>query len=106
MRVVLQTKKSQCSHIMQVIQGPLHCEILFSFTWLPGDAHVSLAFEEAACLLTFLIGLSLVVHFSCQSKSEINLLQAEQVTSAVVLTVRGALAGTSNHSLQLAESNR
>lgn len=66
--------------------------------------YVSLALEEAACLLTFVNGLSSVVCFNCQSKSGISLLQALQVTSELLLAVRGALAGTSNHNLQSTES--
>jgi len=65
--------------------------------------YVSLVLEEVACLLSFLDGLLLVVCCNCHSKSEINLLQAEQVTPALLFAVRGALAGILNHTLQLTE---
>ena len=67
---------------------------------------VSLALEEAACLLIFLEGLSVAVCFNCHSRSEESLLQAERVTSALFLAATEAFDGSSNHILQFTESMR
>ena len=62
---------------------------------------VYLAFDDGACLLTFLEGLSVIMHLSCQSRSVFNWFQAEHITSLAYFSEALAFNGCLNHSRHL-----